>query len=44
MMKRTLLMCETVTTVIAALQLARREDLPSEFSKIMFNGYQQATE
>ena len=33
-----------LTTVIAALQLAHQEDLPSEFSKIMFNGYQQTTE
>ena len=37
MMKRNLSMCETVTTVEAALQLARREDLPSEFSKITFH-------
>ena len=30
-MKRTILMCETVTIVIAALQLARREIYPVNF-------------
>ena len=44
MMKRTLSMCETVTTVTAALQLVRPEDLPSAFSNITFYGYQETSE